>query len=85
MIAAWEWLVGSRFGRIVGAILAGLLLILGLRAKWRSDGAKDARADWNRATRKREEEGRDAADQMREDLRGADRDERLRRLRERGL
>lgn len=44
ILSAGQWIVGSKAGRIVGAIAGALMSVILLRAKWRGDGARDEQA-----------------------------------------
>ena len=41
----WSWLIGSRLGRAASAVVAAVLLFLGIIAQQRRDARKDALLD----------------------------------------
>lgn len=75
LIAIWRWIATSRAGRAVGAAIA-VLAALGLaRAKWRSDGHREAEREAQDDARDRVEKGNEAVSRNR----GDDPADRLRR------
>ncbi len=62
---AIAWIAGSRLGRYAAFGFAVLLLLIGARAKWRHDGASDARQDMREADHERANAGREREDAAR--------------------
>ena len=72
------WLITSRIGRALGAAVALFVAIVTFGAYSRQKGRDEAENDAVRDSAERQEEGREAV----QDIRRADRDELTRRLRE---
>ena len=72
------WFITSRIGRALGAAVALLVAIVTFGAYNRQKGRDEAKNDAMRDSAERQEEGREAV----QDIRRADRDELTRRLRE---
>lgn len=71
------WLLTSRLGRALSAVVAGVIAILTFGAVKKKQGRTEAQTDALRDSAKRQEKGREAV----KDLRGADRDTLIDRLR----
>jgi len=58
LILAWRWIAGSKIGQYAIAALAGMALILGLRAKWQAEGSEDAERKAKDADQRRADDSR---------------------------
>ena len=80
-----SWLIGSKVGRLVGLVVAGVFVaLLAFRTVLRM-GEKQALVNSMEETEKRTKEARREADKIRKDLSGATDDELDQRLRDAGL
>ena len=72
------WIIGSRIGRALSGLVVAVGAFLGVYIMGRRDGAENAENEALRDNAERQEDGRNAVN----DLRGADRDDLIDRLRE---